>query len=458
MPSELPHRKREEKCKRREGKSQSSHDKLRRGAPKPKLMPSIVNIPSKSPSPAPSLSLISVPPVPPTVAVVPVVASVPLPATANFLPKEQPTGNNPVFPTREAKRNQKKVKEKVEKELPKTTIRKKKTSSTTQSVSIDAKTSSEHVGPQDDKKKKTSLSESTKKKLSGEKSERSKEPSENDDKTPKKFYPELASKFFKHLQESQRARRRSEDARLEKMPESSQLNSSIRSLRGKRKKTLKTSLETDLFKPNGEPVWVVPDRPPGECEKNENGEPITNPELADALASDGLELDEKDWFELTKSYMNFDLQTGERLPEDYQFDSLAPFEKLEEINQYENSKALVYNSTKNLVELSDDAIKRFAMRREGTGDRARPGITSEPAALPTPTTVESPDISLQPKQSTELYQMKTPTSMIIFNTKNNICVLYDRHQAILSIQNYRKKMNSIYSNEQPTQPESKEKI
>ena len=103
------------------------------------------------------------------------------------------------------------------------------------------------------------------------------------------------------------------------MPESSQLNSSIRSLRGKKKKTVKTSLETDLFKPNGEPVWVVSDRPPGECEKNENGEPITNPELADALASDGLELDEKDWFELTKSHMNFELQKGNQLPAEYSF-------------------------------------------------------------------------------------------------------------------------------------------
>ncbi|KAF1769951.1 hypothetical protein GCK72_001768 [Caenorhabditis remanei] len=433
MPSELPYRKREEKCKRREGKSQSSHDKLRRGAPRAKVMPAIVSIPSKSPSPAPSPSL-SVPPVTPPVtppvAVVPTVAVLPLGPSVNLL--KDPTANSPTLPTREAKRNHKKVKEKVEKEPPKTTIRKKKTSSaTTQSISVDAKTSSEHAGSQNDKKKKTSMSDSTKKKLSGEsKSERSKEPSENDDKTPKKFNPELASKFFKHLQESQRARRRSEDARLEKMPESSQLNSSIRSLRGKKKKTVKTSLETDLFKPNGEPVWVVSDRPPGECEKNENGEPITNPELADALASDGLELDEKDCF---------------------QFDSLAPFERLEEVNQYENSKALVYNSTKNLVELSDDAIKRFAMRREGTGDRARPVVTPDAA---TPTTPESPDVTLQPKQSTELYPVKAgPVSIITFNMKNTICVLYDRHKAILSIQNFRKKMNSMYSREQATQPE-----
>ena len=99
------------------------------------------------------------------------------------------------------------------------------------------------------------------------------------------------------------------------MPESSQLNVSIRSMRSKLRKTPKTSIETDMFKPNGDPFWVVSERPPDECEKNEHGEPITNSELALTLAQDGLELEEKDWFELTKSYMNFELPKGIRLPD-----------------------------------------------------------------------------------------------------------------------------------------------
>ncbi|EFP03068.1 hypothetical protein CRE_28529 [Caenorhabditis remanei] len=244
---------------------------------------------------------------------------------------------------------------------------------------------------------------------------------------------------------------------LEKMPESSQLNVSIRSMRSKLRKTPKTSIETDMFKPNGDPFWVVSDRPPDECEKNENGEPITNSELALTLAQDGLELEEKDWFELTKSYMNFELPKGIRLPDYHKFDSLAPLEKLKDMNLYLSEKTIAYNTVQNLVELSEDAIKRFAMRREGNIGRVRSVIVQDTAEKATNTPAASiPAAPARP--SREKFQLSTCIiSSVNFNTQV-INVQYERQNSILSIQKYRKMMSRMYSMEQTTQMESREKI
>ncbi|KAF1769992.1 hypothetical protein GCK72_001809 [Caenorhabditis remanei] len=439
-----------QKGRRREEKGRRTG----RGAfPSKQILTSVV-VPSQSTTPLQSTpSPSSRPPSQshPPVAKVPLTIGTQRSLTVN-IPKDP--SSTPVVLIKEAKFPRRVVKEKAEKEPPKATIRKKKTS-VTRSISLETKTSSENegrLGSKNERKKRRSSPDST-----DNISEGSREPSENDEKTPRKFNPELASKFFKHIQESRRAKRRSADASLEKMPESSQLNVSIRSMRSKLRKTPKPSLETDMFKPNGDPFWVVSDRPPDECEKNENGEPITNSELALTLAQDGLELEEKDWFELTKSYMNFELPKGIRLPDYHKFDSLAPLEKLKDMNLYLSEKTIAYNTVQNLVELSEDAIKRFAMRREGNIGRVRSVIVQDTAEKATNTpTASIPAAPARP--SREKFQLSTCIiSSVNFNTQV-INVQYERQNSILSIQNYRKMMSRMYSMEQTTQMESREKI
>ncbi|UMM13740.1 hypothetical protein L5515_001868 [Caenorhabditis briggsae] len=445
----LPVRKGEEKCRRKEGKSQ-----CRRGVPKPKAPPAVFSIPTKSPSPAST----PLTPLPPPV-VPPPMTNVTLPIPANIL--KDPTAMTTNFPSREGKVIRRKIKDKVEKDVPKTTIRKKKNSATaTQSTSIDQRTSSENDGPvgsRNEKKKKNSQtsSNSGRKKLSTEnKSDGSKEPSDNEDKP--KFNKDVAKNFLKHMMESQRARKRSADARLETMPESSQMNISAKAFR-KKKGSGKLPQDSNIFKPNGDPVWVVSDLPLEECLKTEDGVTVTNPELAQALADENLTMDEKNYIEYGGEYMACNLKKGLSLPEDYQFDPLAPEETLEANNKYISGEAINYNTAKNWVDLSENSMKRFAERQDGMDQRVRPRHSLDNTTTTTETTTSSLPPTLTASQ--EKLQLKTCVmSIVTFNIKHNVTVNYDRRQPIVSIQRFRKRMNNTYSSEQTTQVESKEKI
>ncbi|KAF1771003.1 hypothetical protein GCK72_002831 [Caenorhabditis remanei] len=423
----IPVRRKEEKGRRKQGKSQ-----CRRGTQKPKAVSNPVLTTSKSPSPASTPSQ----PAPPAV----VIASVPVitnPLLQNL--HKDPTQSSPNLSKEGKHTTRKKKNEKVEKDPPKTTIRKKKKD--LQSISIDLKTSSENDGPggsaNDPRKKKSHTSSDSKKKRSSNetKSDGSKEPSDNEEKTAKKFNPEMANNFFKFLKESHRARRRTEDAHLERMPESSQLNYSVRSIRSKLKKggpkTSSTEI-TNFFKPNGDPIWVVDSQPTTEVMRDANGVAITNKELVEALAEDNLELDEKSWYDLIESYIQCKMSSGTQLPEDHQFDSLAPADTLTEINEYQSQEAVSYNTVKNLVELSEDAIQRYEKRRQGD-DNNRPARTIDV------TTVEEGPVA---PVKVENFQLNTCiVSNITFDLKKNMNIKYDRHNAIASIRKLHRKMS-----------------
>ncbi|UMM25732.1 hypothetical protein L5515_005432 [Caenorhabditis briggsae] len=434
-----PVRKQEEKCRRTEGKSQ-----CRRGVLKPRVVPVVVTLPSKlaapSPAPTPSPSASSTHPT----TVVPAVAAVPAQMNTN-----EPRAPSPNVGHREGKAFRRKGKEKEggAPAVAKSTLRQQK-HSTTNPVSTEAKTSSENdgrAGSKNDKKKKSSTSPDAE-----NKSEGSKEPSENDEKT-KSINKDLAKNFFKHMLESQKTKKRSDDARLETMPESSQINRSTRSFRNKTKKVPKTEPETEIFKENGEPVWVVSNDNLMEL-KSMDGVQISNPVLAQAMAEEDIELDEKSWFEQIDQYLGCNLPTGPRLPEGYQFDPFAPEEALEANNKYVGKETISYNSCQAIIELSGDAIKRFSQKRDGMEER-------RPQQAPPTTTTTDTTVPLPPTQniSQELFQVQAVQSTINFNMKGVFRVFYDRQNPLGSVRKWRKKMHNMYSMEQTTQEGSKEK-
>ena len=119
-----------------------------------------------------------------------------------------------------------------------------------------------------------------------------------------------------------------------------------------------------------------------------------------------------------------------------------------------------------------DAIKRFAMRREGNIGRVRSVIVQDTAEKATNTpTASIPAAPARP--SREKFQLSTCIiSSVNFNTQVinvqyevsfsedfiSISHFFQRQNSILSIQKYRKMMSRMYSMEQTTQLESREKI
>ncbi|CAL2028957.1 unnamed protein product [Caenorhabditis brenneri] len=431
VSSNLPNRKSEQKFRRREGKSQCRKGSVSksRGVP-----PSLVSAPSKLPSPRSTPS----PNPPPTApsGVLPVLSKPTASGTKDPLPN---------LPSREEKAgNRKKMKEK---EPPRTTYRKKK-NSVTQSCSVELKTSSENDGgggSKEDKKKSNSQGGTRRRKSAENKSSGSKESTENDEKTPRRFDKEMAKSFFQYVMDSRKSRKRCDDALLETMPESSQLNSSARALRKKMKKTPKVDQpETNFFKPNGDPIWMFPEIPVGERLKDENGEEIKNPELAAALAEDNIEIEEKlQLIDQITNYVTYELEKGPVLSEDYEFDAFAPLETLKSNNECFDQKSMTYNTIKNMVEGSAGAIARFSSKKNGIEEVARPNRSQE-----------EPLPSSSSAASTELFQLKTCImTSITFDLKNVIRVTYDRHHPITSMKKFSKKLNSINSVEQTTQVE-----
>uniref|UniRef100_A0A1I7TD40 Flocculation protein FLO11-like n=1 Tax=Caenorhabditis tropicalis TaxID=1561998 RepID=A0A1I7TD40_9PELO len=405
--------------------------------PTARLTPSASSTPSTTPSTTPSKtpSVTPPPPAPSDPPVRPPAPSFILPAVSSVpvvkikTPLKEQAEN--IAAGNENKIIRLKRKEKTEKDAVqlKTTTRSKKKNSATHSISLDAKTSSENDGP---KKKSSSEDSGKKKSLMENKSEGgSKEQSETDEKTPQKMKKEITQNFFKHMMESQRARRRTDDARLETMPESSQMNRSARSIKKKTKKTSREPLEK-IFKENGEPVWVVQERPESEWQKNEDGVAISNPELALAMSEENVELDEKTCLDRLSDYISCTMSTGTQVPKDFQHDSSASFESLESNNEYFSHDSIVYNTVKNMVELSDAAIKRFEMKKAGMDGAVRPNppadTTTEPGKAPS---TESLKTGLGPN--------------VTINLKNCISVTYDRQHPIASIKKFRKRMNNTHS-------------
>uniref|UniRef100_A0A1I7UXK6 Protein-tyrosine-phosphatase n=1 Tax=Caenorhabditis tropicalis TaxID=1561998 RepID=A0A1I7UXK6_9PELO len=404
----------EGKIKRKDGKSQ--------GNPKSKSMPVVFAGPNKTPT------LLKKPTTPPPPLVMPP------PVTHNTITAtvlKETAAATLDLQTKELKQNRRKIKERAEKDPPKTTVRKKKNSAT-QSVSVDLRSSAENDGVAEKKKSQTSSEDSAKKRKSMEsKSGGSKEPSDNDDKLPQKFNKELAQNFFKHMAESQRARRRTEDARLETMPESSQMNRSARSIKKTAKKTSKEPLEK-IFRENGDPVWMVQERPETpDGEKNEDGGvAVSNPELALAMAEENVELDEKTCLDRLSDYISCTMPTGTQVPKDFQPDYSAPVEKLESNNEYFSHDAIVYNTVRNMVELSDGclslncihsyrivfiaAMKRFEKKRDGMESKTSTETLTTSVTYPAKTA------------STELFQLKTCiVSNVSINLKTIVSVTYD---------------------------------
>ncbi|CAI2322086.1 unnamed protein product [Caenorhabditis sp. 36 PRJEB53466] len=333
----------------------------------------------------------------------------------------------------------KKTVKKEEKEQPKTTIRKKgKRSNSMTSTEGKTNSASENDGKKGGNRSSPhTSSESPTKKSSEAKSRDSKEPSDPDSRKGHKFNKDLAQKFFKEMMESTRARKRTDDAKLETMPESSQINASMRALKKKKKKKdgaskmAMLSGPENLFKANGEPVWVVAERAPGEGEKDEDGVVVANPELVHALAEDDLEVEDKDWIVLSDAYMTNNIKKGKPLPDHYRFNPYATFEAIEKTNAYTTPEAVAYFTIRNLVELSDEALKRFARKADGVDDDRRGPPSREPAAAPNVN--DAP-----PPKMTAVAEVKEQTKKIVnFNVTKNILMNYDRHNPIRSIQKLR---------------------
>ncbi|CAI2350267.1 unnamed protein product [Caenorhabditis sp. 36 PRJEB53466] len=292
----------------------------------------------------------------------------------------------------------------------------------------------------------------------------SKEPSETDsNKRMSKFNKDLAQKFFKEMIESQKAKkkRKTSDERertMDTMPEGSQINMSARALKKKKKKEAKkepsTTSEVNYFKPNGEPVWMVAELAPGEGEKDEDGVVISNPELVNALAEDDLELEEKDWIRLSDAYMQCAMTAGKRLPEDYQFDPFGPLESIEKTSEYVSQETVGYLTIRNLVELSEEALKRFMNRNQGE-DRNRQLGSRTPSTTDSVETgtLETPAVLNTEKSEAQL-KTGLSTQTVTFDVRNVIYLSYDRQNPLKSAQKLREKTDST---EKTTQEITKEK-
>ncbi|CAI2322051.1 unnamed protein product [Caenorhabditis sp. 36 PRJEB53466] len=254
-----------------------------------------------------------------------------------------------------------------------------------------------------------------------------------------KFNKNLAQKFFKQMMESTKARKRRDDAKLETMPESSQINASMRALKKKKKKKdgaskmVMLSGPENLFKANGEPVWVVAERAPGEGEKDEDGVVVANPELVHALAEDDLVIEEKDWIETSDAYMSNRMKKGRSIPKSYRFNPYATFKSLEKTNAYTTPETVAYFTIRNLVELSEEALKRFTRRQTE--------IDEEPRSRPERRLVAK----MEKKPSTMTAEAPAPKRLgkIKFDFAATIQMNYDRKNPLLSIQRLRRQIHGF---------------
>ncbi|KAF1765914.1 hypothetical protein GCK72_005867 [Caenorhabditis remanei] len=281
------------------------------------------------------------------------------------------------------------------------------------------------------KKKYTSPAASEDKLVDKKKDETSKKEIKIIAKTPRNIDKEQAQKFFKQKMENQTTWRRSreEDMHMETMPESSQISGmSKKSRKGRRSKSKKTPLDRNIFKENGEPVWVVPDRKPSEWVMNEDGELIKYPELAAALEEDELEMEDgKGWFDKITALLSGELKKGksdskQAVQEIKAFDSM---ETLKERTELLFSKdVVIYNTCESTLHLSHNAIERFTQQNDDTCPRK---------SVP-PFKDQESKFKKRPREE----EKTCVVTSIHFNSIRSI-ITYDRRHPIASIQKLKKK-------------------
>ncbi|CAL2040653.1 unnamed protein product [Caenorhabditis brenneri] len=242
----------------------------------------------------------------------------------------------------------------------------------------------------------------------------------------KKFNMELAQKFFKQMAENQKGRPKTieEDLNIETMPESSSVKKSSSKLKKmQNRKNKQKELDPNIFKENGEPVWVIPDRKPSEMVTNEDGELVKYPELMAALEEEGLEMEDgKGWFQKITSFLSGELNSGKiDLKEAKEgIDPWAPFEVLNErSDQYFKKETVVYITSETVLNLCDNAIERFS-QQEDTGPRRPP-----------PRECDSK------KEGDE--EKTCIVTSIAFNTSSTFKITYDRRCPIESIRKFKQR-------------------
>uniref|UniRef100_A0A8R1I9R9 Uncharacterized protein n=1 Tax=Caenorhabditis japonica TaxID=281687 RepID=A0A8R1I9R9_CAEJA len=278
----------------------------------------------------------------------------------------------------------------------------------------------------------------TKGRSSENRSSGSKELSEQDEKTKvQKIDKDLAQKFFHELQKSRRMAQRmsariSSPERavkpdpLEVMPESNKLNSSVRAMKKKLEKMKEQKEEpvkdpmAGLFKENGEPVWMVPER--SSNVETEDGVLISNIELAKAMAEDDVKLEEKPWADVVNEYIQEEMPCGATLDRKSQR-QLDPFAELKELtknDEFLSDETVRYMTAKTLYETSMEAVNRFDRKRKGLDDEV-------PRQRPNRASSESTSRKSAESVSQTVDSLKTCYGGITkFDLLRNVFISYDR--------------------------------
>lgn len=251
--------------------------------------------------------------------------------------------------------------------------------------------------------------------------------------SPKTFNMELAKKFFEmRMKESQRTSRMAtkSDSSLETMPESSHNSGqSSKSRKSQRTRGKSTPLDRNIFKENGEPVWVVPDRKPGELVMNEHGEMVKYPELMAALEEDGLEMEDgKGWFQKMSSYLMGELDQG-RIDNKAASKDINPFASMETLEErtdlYFSRETVIYNTTDSIFNLCHNAIERFSQQNNEDTIRKSVPPSREPGS-------KMMTVSKDEEEKTAI------VTSIRFDARA-YRISYDRRRPVHSIQKFRKK-------------------
>ncbi|EFP03319.1 hypothetical protein CRE_28632 [Caenorhabditis remanei] len=267
-----------------------------------------------------------------------------------------------------------------------------------------------------------------------EKTEKEKE--EVTEKEEKKFNMHLAQLFFKRMMDAQRTRKtgnQKRDQNLEVMPDRGWISKPIKVARkGPRLPRKPRPLDTTIFKPSGEPVWV-------EFELQEevlstNGVKTKTPQLQEALEDSDLELDDgKQWVPMFEEYSNGRFDDGK-----FQFspDELNPFGTFKELEKrserFSRPVSIKYYTMKNLIFMSKSAIERSS-RLLGPLDQT---------PIEELRRKEADSHFQKPSKEEEEEKEKEKTCVVTsisFNTESTFSISYDRRRPILSIQKFRKK-------------------
>ncbi|UMM19144.1 hypothetical protein L5515_014880 [Caenorhabditis briggsae] len=249
--------------------------------------------------------------------------------------------------------------------------------------------------------------------------------------TSKKFNMELAQKFFKQMMESQKITKRAknntteEDVNADTMPESSFNGLSRRSKKVHRNKGKPAPLDRNIFKENGDPIWVVSERKPGDKQVfNEAGELVKNPELMAALEDENLEYEDgKGWINKITSFLGGEMMDWKTYNKEdtLDMDPFAPVNVLKTRGEtFFKKEAVIYNTSDAILHLSHNAMERFSNQGEDTCPR-RNGPAS--------------------RENEEEEKTCIITSMK-FNMGNLFLINYDRRRPIVSIRKFKKRRQS----------------